>query len=284
MKCGTSTLHDQLALRSCLFLSHPKEPNFFSDDAAVAERISEYTSLFSGARHDQLCGESSTHYTKRPTYPNSASNLARFCPNARLIYVVRDPLERIVSQYIHEWSQREVSLPFNKAVRELERYTAYSSYAHQLEPYLERFGSDRVLLVFFERLLAAPSDELRRVCAFLGDPSPEPVLWCEERGQRNVSKDRLRKSAARDSLLRVPFIKALKDRLPFRLRESVKNLWRLQSRPKYETETLAWARSEIDRDLARLGTWIGSELSSATFKERALSLTADWVNPPTRQP
>ncbi|HTO70120.1 MAG TPA: sulfotransferase, partial [Myxococcota bacterium] len=69
MKCGTSTLHEQLALRSGFFMSRPKEPNFFSDDDQYARGVGWYAGLFAGAAPGQLCGESSTHYTKLPTYP-----------------------------------------------------------------------------------------------------------------------------------------------------------------------------------------------------------------------
>ena len=176
MKCGTSTLHTQLAARRGVFMSEPKEPNFFSDDDRWANGIAGYAALFEGAGRDEICGESSTHYTKLPTYPRTVERIARHLPDARFVYVVRDPLDRIVSQSIHEWTQREVREPFAAAVERHSRFVAYSSYAMQLAPYLEHWGRSRLLLVAFERMIARPDDELARICAFLGDPSPSRRL------------------------------------------------------------------------------------------------------------
>ncbi len=98
MKCGTSTLHSQLAARSGFLMSDPKEPNFFSDDERFARGVAEYAKLFESAGSEQLCGESSTHYTKLPTHPRTVERMAKLLPGARFVYVIRHPLDRIVSQ------------------------------------------------------------------------------------------------------------------------------------------------------------------------------------------
>jgi len=196
MKCGTSTLHEQLALRSGFFMSRPKEPNFFSDEPVFARGVEWYAGLFAAAAPGQRCGESSTHYTKLPTHPRAAERLHALLPHARLVYVMRDPVERAVSQYLHEWSTREVEENFTEALDRHERFVAYSSYARQLEPYLERFGPGRILPVFFERMIAFPDAELARVCRFLGDPSPESVAWRTDLAPQNVSRDSARAGCA----------------------------------------------------------------------------------------
>ena len=67
MKCGTSTLQAQLARQPGVFMSTPKEPNYFSDDEVHAQGQARYEGLFSGAAEGDLTGEASTHYTKLPT-------------------------------------------------------------------------------------------------------------------------------------------------------------------------------------------------------------------------
>ena len=69
MKSATSTLHNQLGAQSSIFMSSPKEPNFFSDDDIYNQGLSWYSGLFSDANGSDICGESSTHYTKLPDYP-----------------------------------------------------------------------------------------------------------------------------------------------------------------------------------------------------------------------
>jgi len=277
MKCGTSALHEQLARRSGLFLSTPKEPNFFSDDDQYARGLDWYLSLFAAAREDQLCGESSTHYTKLPTHPRALGRMARHLVHPKLIYVMRDPLERIVSQYIHEWSQREVREDFETAVRRHERYVAYSSYARQLEPYLQRYGPEAVLTVFAERLEERPDEELARICAFLRDPSPEPPRWDAGRGRENVSSDRLRRSALRDALLALAPVRAVKDRIPRAWRERVKRLWQMRERPRLSDRLRAEIEPVLDADLRRLGGWLGLVLSCEGWSAAVQREAPGWL-------
>ncbi len=68
MKSATSTLHNQLSAQPGIFMSTPKEPNFFSDDDIYNQGLSWYSGLFSDANARDICGESSTHYTKLPDY------------------------------------------------------------------------------------------------------------------------------------------------------------------------------------------------------------------------
>ena len=280
MKCGTSTLHEQLARRSGLYMSTPKEPNFFSDDDQYAHGLDWYCSLFEKAREDQLCGESSTHYTKLPSHPLALERMTRHLAHPRLIYLMRDPLERIVSQYIHEWSQRDVREDFETAVRGCERYVAYSSYARQLEPYLRHYGEEAVLPVFVERLEERPDEELARICAFLRDPSREPVRWDAIRGRENVSRERLRRSALRDALLALAPIRAVKDRVPRAWRERVKANWQMRDRPHLSETLRAEIEPVLDADLKRLGSWLGIELSCAAWRAAVRRVGPSWVAKP----
>ncbi len=276
MKCGTSTLHEQLALRSGFFMSRPKEPNFFSDESEFARGAEWYASLFAEASDRQLCGESSTHYTKLPTHPHAAERLHALLPKARLVYVMRDPLERVVSQYLHEWSTREVEGPLEAALERHERFVAYSCYARQLDPYLERFGAGSILPVFFERMVAFPDDELARVCRFLGDRSGEPVTWRSERARQNVSSERMRASPLRDALLRVAPLRWLKNQLPPSARERIKQLWRYEGRPGLSAAARARIEATIDADLARLGAWLGTTLTCGGWRQQVLDHPLEW--------
>ena len=94
MKCGTSSLHEQLSRRPNFFLSTPKEPNFFGDDDQFRKGTVWYESLFAGASPGQRCGESSTHYTKLPDHPHTVDRMHALIPGARLVYVMRHPIER----------------------------------------------------------------------------------------------------------------------------------------------------------------------------------------------
>jgi len=277
MKCGTSSLHDQLARRSGLYMSRPKEPNFFSDEDRWARGPAWYWRCFAGARPGQLRGESSTHYSKWPTFARAAERLHAMLPEVRLVYVLRDPIERIVSQFMHEWSQREVGGRFEDSVLRHERFIAYSCYARQLEQHLRYCPTRRILLVAFERMIAQPDAELARICRFLSDPSPEEPCWATHGRAQNVSSQRLRRSPIREGVLALPPLQWLKERLPGGLRELLKRPWRMGARPEVSERLRAELVARLDPDLARLGRWTGRPLSCATWREAVLEGPLEWL-------
>ncbi len=276
MKCATSSLHEQLAAQTGLFMSTPKEPNFFSDEDVFVRGMDWYTGLFASADNGDLCGESSTHYTKLPVHAGVVERLAEHTPDAKFIYVMRHPVDRLVSAYIHEWSERTITESIDEAVRKHTRLIDYSRYAMQLRPYLERFGPERVLPVFFEAMHDRPQDTLERVCRFIGyqgDPR-----WSETVGQQNVSAQRMRSSAWRDALVNLPLLSTIRKTLvPQGVRDKVKSMWTMNERPELSGDALSYATTELDRDLAELGAWLGIDgLSCATFKDKAQAGPHDW--------
>ena len=276
MKCATSTLHEQLAAQPGIFMSDPKEPCFFSNDPVYARGWSWYVSLFAAAAPGQLRGESSTHYTKLPTYPRTVERIASHLPDVKLIYVMRHPLERLVSQYVHEWTERTIDGSIDAAVRRYPRLVDYGRYAMQLQPYFDAFGRERVLPVFQERLRVCPQEELERVCAFLGYAgSPR---WAPERAEANVSTQRLRQSPWRDRLINLPGLKQARRALvPRIVRERIKRLWMMTDRPELSPSLRQELTQLYDADLAELGSWMGVELTCANFKQAAAGAGVAWA-------
>jgi hypothetical protein len=276
MKCATSSLHEQLALQPGIFMTELKEPNFFSNDEQYALGMEWYLSHFASAKPDEICGESSTHYTKLPTYPQTIKRIRQDFPDVKLIYVMRHPIDRLVSQYIHEWSQRFITVEINQAVDEYPELIAYSQYTMQLKPYFETFGQERVLPVFFERMITNPQDELERVCQFIGYEG-KPV-WDDELNAQNVSSDRMRKSGWRDFLVEAPGLKQLRRWLiPKSFRTWVRSLWTMKKKPELEPQQVEKLRAIFDEDLAVLGSWLGIELSCDNFKAMVKTEPRDWV-------
>lgn len=276
MKCATSTLHEQLALHPGVFMSTPKEPNYFSDDEVYARGIEWYHSLFESAPEDAICGESSTHYTKLPTHPRTIERLAAVLPAPRLIYVMRHPVDRLVSHYIHAWTTREVGEGIDLAVERLPALIDYGRYAMQLLPWMERFGRDAVLPVFLPRLRAHPNEEMARIGAFLG-LGGVPV-WHDDLQAQNVSSQRLRESPWRDRVLSLPGMTTLRRTfVPRSVRDRVKRAWSMQERPSLSASNQKRVERIFDEDLAKLGSWLGVELSCETFNETA-TRTLNWTS------
>lgn len=276
MKSATSTLHVQLARQPGFWMSTPKEPNFFSDDDVWARGLDWYAALFEGAAKGDLRGESSTHYTKLPDYPQCMDRMREHVPDARLIYIMRHPVDRLISHYMHGWLNGAFRGSVDEAVSRYPELVQYGCYAAQLRPFLETYGPDKILPVFFERLTQSPQAQLERVCEFLGYAG-SPV-WKAEEAQQNASLDRLRESPLRDAIVGFPPLRAIRRALvPQSVRDKIKGLWQIDEKPELSPASLALVKREFDTDLAQLGAWLGTELSTDSFKQNVGPRSLNWT-------
>jgi hypothetical protein len=277
MKCATTTLHEQLAQLPGVFMTTPKEPNFFSDDSQWRRGIEWYRSLFAPARDTDLTGESSTHYTKLPTYPRTIERMKQVVkPDVRLIYIMRDPIDRLISQYIHEWTQRVISEPIDLAIERHPELVAYSRYAMQLQRYVEAFGREAILPVFFEHLSAEPQAELERVCRHIGYRGAP--RWNASLAASNVSTERRRTLPLVDPLLNLKLMKRLRRTLvPQTIRERIKRPLTMRQRPQLSDACRGTVCDTLDEDLRVLNAWFGLELTCASFKRIASVTMPQWM-------
>lgn len=269
MKCATSTLHEQLALQPNIFMTTLKEPNFFSDDERYHKGIQWYLSHFEQAGENDLCGESSTHYSKLPTYGQTVSRLKTHLPHTKFIYVMRHPIDRLISQYIHEWTQRVIDININEAIYKYPELMNYSKYTMQIEPYIHSFGQHQLLPVFFERLLKYPQQELERICDFIGYSSQPQWQIIDA---VNVSQERMRQSAWRDILVEAPILRQIRQNfIPKTFRNKVKNLWTMKTKPQLNSENILYLKSIFNQDLKLLGSWLNIELNCDNYKSKILN-------------
>lgn len=277
MKCGTSTLYEQLDAQPGVFMCRPKEPNFFSDDDVYRRGVHWYEKLFDDAPADAVAGEASTHYAKLPTHPDTIDRLASGAPNAKFVYMMRHPIDRLVSHYIHDWSQRRISAPIDEALADAPELIEYGRYAYQIKPWLDRFGTARVLPVFLERLTAAPAAEFARIGAFLS-PAAD-FVWRDDLEPANVSAARIRPFPAYGLVVDNPVATALRRALtPRSLRDRVKQKLRLHERPALGCAARARAVEAFDADLAALGAMLGRPLDCANFKETVTAAPLVWAS------
>ncbi|MDO8413346.1 MAG: sulfotransferase [Gallionellaceae bacterium] len=276
MKSATSSLYQQLVRQPGIFMCTPKEPNFFSDADQYAKGMAWYEGLFAHAPEGSLLGEASTHYTKLPTYPQTIERLKKYLPDVRLVYVMRHPVDRLVSHYMHEWSTGVYNCDISEAITKYPELIAYGRYAMQLEPYFEIFGRDAVLPVFFDRFIREPQAELERVCRFIGYRGQ--TSWASNIMPDNVSSERIRKfpgykllvESAAATWLRRNFI-------PQNLRDVIKMKLRMGQRPSLNEADRRCLEAEFDHDLVRLGEWLGTSLNCRNFKQLTAATSLDWI-------
>jgi hypothetical protein len=212
MKCGTTSLHNYLDEHPSISMSTIKEPNIFVGPK-WREDISRYGSLLDGDA--PIRGESSTNYAKYPLFADVPPRIASMAPDAKLVYLVRDPLSRCISQWVHNVGQGREPRNLDDAIRDLEdpenSYVWSGRYATQLERYLEHFPLERVLVLDQAELRTEREATIRTVFRFLGveDGFTSPEFAAEfNKGER---KRRLGPVAAR---LRRSQLKVIYERLP----------------------------------------------------------------------
>jgi hypothetical protein len=191
-KAGTTALHAALSRHPGLFLSPIKEPKFFLTDGppptkggpgdalTYREHVWQrdaYEALFDAAPPGTLRGECTPLYL----YDRAAMNRIRvLIPDAKLIVIIRDPVERAHSNWAHLWSAGLE--PIGDFVRACEQedqriaagwasfwhYIGLGRYGEQLSHVLRLFPREQVLVLRYRLLLDSPAATLDRICAFLG--------------------------------------------------------------------------------------------------------------------
>jgi len=219
LKCGTTSLHHYLNLHPEIEMSRPKELNFFVAELNWPLGVEWYTAHFNPAA--PVRGESSPHYTNRPRFEGVAERMRSVLGEANLIYVVRDPIDRMLSHYLHNvgggYEQRQLADAFADPA---SSYVTRSRYAFQLEPFLDAFGRERILIVSREELKRDRPATMSRIFGFLG---VDPTFTSEqfEREWETGTAKRGARFRLLDRAVRMPGLRALDrnfDRLPESLR------------------------------------------------------------------
>ncbi|MBK0329342.1 sulfotransferase domain-containing protein [Rhodobacteraceae bacterium F11138] len=251
MKCGTSTLATQLAAQDGVFMTTPKEPNFFSDDDVYAQGPDWYASLFRNARTEDLKGEASTHYTKLPTYPETLERMQAMLAAPRLVYMIRNPVKRAESHYIHEWTETRLGDDAEQAFTQCTEIVEYGCYGMQIAPFAKTYGATNIHLTSLEQIKTDPDREFAAIAAFLG--LPESAAWKHDLPAQNVSSERIRRLPMQDLLIDNPVARGLRRTLvPKSVRSWVRNQRKMTTRPDIPAALMARMQARFLEDRALL--------------------------------
>ena len=169
-KSATTTLTTILPLHPDIFISKPKEPKFFGRN--YNKGWDWYASRFEAGKAYALKGEASTMYTSSmKKFQHTPELMHQYLPDLKLIYLVRHPLDRIVSQWRHYRGRHPKCADFNELMsnRHLRRLVVGSSmYYQRLLAFREFFPDDQIHCMTFEDLLAEPNQSLQKTLKFLG--------------------------------------------------------------------------------------------------------------------
>lgn len=235
MKAGTSSLHRYVGAHPDIFVPDEKEPDFFLGGPAWERGQDWYEGLFERGAGARARGEASTRYSKDPIFPGVPGRAARVVPEARLVYVLRHPVERILSHHRHAVAEWGHPASLEEALRASRgEYLVPTRYAHQMECWLEHFPREQLLVVTSEDLDAQRAPTLGRVFSFLGvDPDWRPS---DLHRRYNQAGDHRVPSPAAQGLRQARIYRALKRRVPKRVRHAA---WLASSTPSPPPEPAA---------------------------------------------
>lgn len=178
-KSGTTTLYDWLSQHPQIY-GHPlaKDYPFFSSNQTFKEGLSQFSSFSKKAPKDILVlgGDANAMFDLI-----AIERMRNIIPSARLIAILRNPVDRAYSAYTHAIERLMEYRTFEEAINEelqgiaydenstLQRdYLRHGHYAQQLLEVYRHFPKEHVKIVFFENLKADPTTELKAIFEFLG--------------------------------------------------------------------------------------------------------------------
>jgi len=169
MKSGSTSLHYYLADHPEIFMCEPKEPWYFVKEKNWHKGEDWYASLFAEAGDDvRYLGESSADYTMMPKFQGVPERIAAYNPEARFIYVLRDPVQRSISHYWHNVRWHGERRDLLAALHEDPDLVDFSNYHLQLATFRKIFPAERFYVLSFEEMVARPEETMARMFTWLG--------------------------------------------------------------------------------------------------------------------
>lgn len=244
-RTGTTSLDRYLDQHPEVYLSPRKEMHFFAADSfprtgpgderlnkRVIEHEEQYNGYFAGATNETAIGESSVFYL---CLPGTAERIAQAVPHAKILIVLREPVDRAYSAYMHLVRDGRERATFAEGLRlETERkdagyepmwwYREVSCYFEQVRQYLDVFGPRQVKVLLYEELYANPEQTLRDVFAFLNVQEDVHIDTSIRYNVAGVPKSRKLYTLLDNFIARPNFLeKSIKALLPAQLRAAGAN-------------------------------------------------------------
>jgi len=191
MKSGTSSLRNILMKHPEIVFSVKVEPHFFSKTSNWKKNLDTYHNLFY-KKKDVLYGEGSTTYTQYPHFNLELWNdIYEYNKDMKFIYVVRNPVERTISHYMHLYQRGIINLTLEQAVTKCPEIINTSRYFTQLKPFIDLFGQEKIMLIDFDELISNKELVINNIASFLGISKQGFVNYIDEHSNKSVGNYRI---------------------------------------------------------------------------------------------
>jgi hypothetical protein len=223
MKCGTTSLFQYLGTHPEVLPSSPKQLNHFSDDARWARGLDAYLDHWPRSRGEEWLLEASPSYSYPDRAAEAAARIASLDADVRLVYLVRDPFERIESHWFHGRHRGEFAdcASLGQALRTRPRLLDTTRYCRWIDAYRRHFGEDRFRVVPTAALDTDPAGVLAELCRFVG--IDEHFEFPDLRTRYNTRETQLEDHPLVTRMQASgPLRRAVRRLLPLRLRQRLK--------------------------------------------------------------
>jgi len=272
-KSGSTSLCALLDQHRQIYISKPKEPRYFAfSPEQQAECQAWYQGLFEGLTDSvKAIGEGSQAYTMRPAAEDwpVPSRIAHAVPGAKLIYIVRNPIDRLVSNWkMMAREKPEVFADFNRDIVDPAHRRLFvdrSKYWFQISAYREFFPDAQIKIVFFEDFIAHPNEVLGNCTRFLGVEDKSD--WEGVEKPRNAAPA-YRERPLLSAIANFPGLRAALRRLPPALRIAARPIgWQsvnpdIRVKPSVNDSLV----SELEEDMQRFLAYAGKPANFWTLE------------------
>jgi len=175
-KCGTTSIYNYLKLHPDVFLPNIKELHYFSYpevlntyyDVKIESDLDKYLLWYREANHKKIVGDISPSYLYND---QSAERIKSFNPEAKVIAILREPIERAISHYLMDFKIGYVNKPLNQILKDsssyyFKEYIGNGLYYDKIKHFLEVFGN-KMLILSFKEMQTYPSSFMGKIFSFL---------------------------------------------------------------------------------------------------------------------
>lgn len=287
-KCGTTSLYAQLRSHPKIFMPAVKEPDFWADDMYQPKpgttSLEQYLGYFAAARPDQLVGEASTNYLYSRV---AALRIREFAPDARIVAMIRDPIElmhsfhaQLVYQGVESIEDFEAALAaederrprtgFGEGQRlpQILLYREVARLAEQIKRYFDVFGRERVHVIVLDDYRRDPARVYQAVLEYLGVSSDFEASFAVVNQHKGVRSRRVHRFLVRPPQAIQRLVQTVPPGPRYALLGRVKQLNTVpRARPSMDAELRQRLRLEFAPEVDRLGRLLGRDLSAWSADE-----------------
>jgi len=218
MKSGTSSIFHNLKKHKDIFGLNNKEsglfldpekrinhPNWTTKNSEIRFNLSDKDLLkimLRGYNGERYIFDGSTYYTKYPTQgKESPKKIKKLSQNPKLLYIVRNPISRIISHYLHlkKYLKKLKNLNINTALKKYPKsFINFSLYYTQISQYLKHFPKKDIKIIIFEEFIKNEKKTYKKILKFLGLDSKDfiknlkPKIYNKSENRKSFKKEELK--------------------------------------------------------------------------------------------